>query len=99
MIHTEVHLMCGIHMNRGTRTPVKEETVTAVLPTSVTPCILLKPCKAMYTVQFPYLETCGVRKLGKTKGEGGTWHEDSSRFMAVDVSEQYQSQIHRPLQR
>jgi hypothetical protein len=44
------------------------------------------------------LKLAGVRKWGKTKGEGGAWSGDSSCFMAGDISEQYQSQIHRPLQ-
>jgi hypothetical protein len=50
------------------------------------------------TVQFPYLEPCGERKWRKTKGDGGAWYEDSSCFMAGDISEKYQPQIHRPLQ-
>jgi hypothetical protein len=50
------------------------------------------------TVQFPYPETCGVRKLGKTEGEAGAWYADSSCFMARGIGEQYQSQIHQPLQ-
>jgi hypothetical protein len=40
------------------------------------------------TVQFLYLETCRVRKWGKTKGERGAWYEDISCFMAGDISEQ-----------
>jgi hypothetical protein len=56
-------------------------------------------CKAIVTtVQFPYLEICGVRKWGKRKGEAGAWYEDSGCIMAGDISEQYQSQIHRPLE-
>jgi hypothetical protein len=50
------------------------------------------------TVRFPYLETCGVRKWGKTEREGGARYEDGSCFMAADITEQYQSQIYRPLQ-
>jgi hypothetical protein len=40
------------------------------------------------TVQFPYLETCGVRKWEETKREGGAWQEDSSCFVVGDISEQ-----------
>jgi hypothetical protein len=43
-------------------------------------------------------QTCRMRKWRKTKGEGGAWYEDGSCLMAGDISEQYQSQIHRPLQ-
>jgi len=34
---------------------------------------------------------------GKTKQKGGAGYEVSTRFLALDVSEKYQSQIHRPL--
>jgi len=54
--------------------------------------------KKASTVQFPYLETRGVRKWGK-KEKGGARYEASYCFMAQDVNEKYQSQIHRPLQR
>jgi hypothetical protein len=52
----------------------------------------------LHTLQLSYLETCGVRKWGMAKGEGRKWYEDSSCFMAGDISEQYHSQIYRPLQ-
>jgi hypothetical protein len=34
------------------------------------------------TVQFPNLETCRVRKRGKTKEKGGTGYEAITCFMA-----------------
>jgi len=34
------------------------------------------------TVQFPYLETCGVRKEGKTKEKGSAGYEASTCFIA-----------------
>jgi hypothetical protein len=49
------------------------------------------------TVQFPYLEACGMRKWGTTKEKGGA----GIRLVPVlwrNVSEKYQSQIHRPLE-
>jgi hypothetical protein len=46
------------------------------------------------SVQFPYLETCWVRKEGKAKEKEGAGHEASTCFMAQDVSEKYQCQIH-----
>jgi hypothetical protein len=58
-----------------------------------------KKCSALRgTVQFLYIETSGVRKWRKTKGEEEAWFEDSSYFMVGDISEQYQPQIHRLLQ-
>jgi hypothetical protein len=48
------------------------------------------------TVRFPYLETCEIRKWGKAKDQEGAGYETSSCFMARDVSENYQSQIHGP---
>jgi len=50
------------------------------------------------TVHFLYIVTCGVRKWGKTKEKGGAGFETSTRFAAPDISEKYQSQIHRPLE-
>jgi len=49
-------------------------------------------------VQLPYLESCRVRKWRKTKKKGDAGYEDSACFMARDVSEKYQSQLHRPLE-
>jgi hypothetical protein len=46
--------------------------------------------------QFPYFETYGMRKWGKTKEKGGSGHEASTYFMSY-VREKYQFQIHRPL--
>jgi hypothetical protein len=34
------------------------------------------------TVQLPYLETCGVRKEGKTKEKGVAGYEASTCFIA-----------------
>jgi len=39
-----------------------------------------------------------VRKLEKTKENAGAGYEASACFMARDVSENYQSQIYRPLE-
>ena len=50
------------------------------------------------TVQFLYLETCGVRNEGKMKERGGTGYEASTCSIARDVSEKYQCQIHQLLQ-
>ena len=50
-----------------------------------------------YTVQFPYLETCGVGKYRQTKDKGGAGCEANTSFMARDVSEKCQSKIHRPV--
>lgn len=41
----------------------------------------------LYTVQFPYLETGGVRKWVKIKRGGGIEYEPSTCLMARDVSE------------
>ena len=49
--------------------------------------------------QFPYLEICGAKKCGKTKVKRGAGYEASTRFMAGNVGEKYQSQVHRPLER
>jgi hypothetical protein len=49
------------------------------------------------TVRLPYLETCEARKWETAKEEEGAGYEASSCFMARDVSEQCQSQIHGPL--
>jgi len=50
------------------------------------------------TVQFPYLETCGMRKWGMAKDKVGARFEASSCFTVQDVNENYWSQIHRPLE-
>ena len=49
-------------------------------------------------VQFPCIETCGMRRWKKPKEKGGAGCEDRTCFMARDVSEKYQSQIHRSLE-
>jgi len=49
-------------------------------------------------VRFQYLETLGVSKWEKTKEKGDAAYEASTCFMARDDSEQYLSQIHRPLE-
>lgn len=54
--------------------------------------------KAGTTVQFPYRETCGLRKWGKAKEKGGAGFEASTCFTARGVSEKYQSQVHRTLE-
>jgi len=46
------------------------------------------------TVQLTYLETCGMKKWGKTKEKG----DASTCLMARDVSEKYHCQTHRPLE-
>ena len=50
------------------------------------------------TVQFPYLESCGVRMWRKTKKKGNAGYEGTACFMARDVSEKCQSQLHRLLE-
>ena len=40
------------------------------------------PC----TVHFPYLKTCGVRKLEQAKEKGGAGYEASNCFMTLDVT-------------
>jgi hypothetical protein len=55
-------------------------------------------CTKRSTVQFPYLETCGVRKWGKTKEKRDAGCEASTYFVARDVSEKYQCQIHLALE-
>jgi len=46
------------------------------------------------TVQLPCLETCGMKKWGKTKEKG----DASTCLMARDVSEKYHCQTQRPLE-
>ena len=46
----------------------------------------------LHRVQFPYLDTFGVRNLG------GAGCEASACFEARDASKKYHSQIHRPLE-
>jgi hypothetical protein len=48
------------------------------------------------TVQFPYLETCGVRKWGRTKEKGGAGYEASRGSVPRDGSKKYQAQKHWP---
>jgi len=50
------------------------------------------------TVQFPNLVTYKVRKWGETKEKGGAGYKAITCFMARDISEKYQSQIHLPLE-
>jgi hypothetical protein len=50
------------------------------------------------TVHFPYFETCWLRKWRKTNEKGDVGYEAIACFIARDVSEKYQSQIHRPLE-
>jgi len=49
-------------------------------------------------VQFQYLETCGVRKEGKTKEKGVAGFEAGTCFIARDINEKYQYQIHQLLE-
>jgi hypothetical protein len=52
----------------------------------------------MTTAQFLHLETCGLRKWGKTKEKVGAGYEPSTCFMARDVSEKYLYQIRQSLE-
>jgi hypothetical protein len=45
------------------------------------------------------LKLVGDEVGGKSKKKGGAGYEANTYFMARDVTEKYQSQIHRPLER
>ena len=59
-------------------------------------CMVMKYLWTLSTVQFLYLETFRVMKWGKTNERDGTGYEASIRVTATDVSENCQSQRHRP---
>lgn len=49
-------------------------------------CQINKNNQKPSTFQFPYLETCRVRKQGRTKEKGGTAYEVGTYFVAQSVS-------------